>query len=170
MKLKKYFLYLIVYSIGGFILERIINLIALGEYYDNSILIGPYQPLYGSGIVMAIIFYDFVINKKVNNKIIKDIVLLITAIITTGLAEAVTGFGYEYLYGIVLWNYGEFFSCNLYYICFIPTTLFGIGSYLVIKFIHPYVKNYIKLIPDYLFYVLLFIFSIDIIITFFFIK
>ncbi len=165
--MKKYFIYLIIYSIGGFLLERIINLIAYGRWYDNSILIGPYQPLYGSGIVMAIIVYDFYINKKIKNINIKNILLIIVAILATGLSEAVTGYGFEYLYGVVLWNYGEFLPCQLYYVCYIPTTLFGIGSYLVIKFIHPNIVKYVKLIPNYLYYLLITIFGLDIIITFF---
>jgi len=168
--LKKYFIYLIVYSISGFILERIINFIAYGGWYDNSILIGPYQPLYGSGVVLAIIAYDLVINKKINNKVTKNIVLLLVAIFTTGLSEAITGYGFQYFYGVVLWNYGEFLPCQLYYICYIPTTLFGVGSYLAIKFIHPTVEKYTKLLPSYIFYILLTIFGLDIVITFFFIN
>lgn len=168
--MKKYFIYLIIYSVGGFVLEKIINFIAYGGWYDNSILIGPYQPLYGSGVVMAIIIYDFVINKKINNKTVKTIVLLITAIITTGISEAVTGYGFEFLYGVALWNYGEFLPCSLYYICYIPTTIFGIGSYLVIIFIHPKIEKYTKLLPSYIFYILLTIFTLDFIVTFFFLN
>lgn len=168
--MKRYFLYLIVYSVGGFILERIINLIVFGYWYDNSVLIGPYQPLYGAGVVLAIIIYDLLISKKIDNKVLRNLLLLLTAIFTTGLSEAVTGYGFEYLYGIGLWNYGLFFPCQLEYICFIPTTLFGIGSYLVIKFIHPYIKKRLIYLPSYLFYIILTIFTLDIIITFIFIK
>ncbi len=166
--MKKYFIYLIVYSVLGFILERIINIIAYGYWYDNSVLIGPYQPLYGSGIVMAIIIYDYLISKKVSNKLMKKVFLLIVAIITTAIAEATTGFGYEYLYNVTLWNYGEFFSCKIPYVCIIPTSLFGIGSYFVISYFHPLVKQLEKALPNYLVFTLAIMFSLDIIITFFF--
>ena len=169
MKLKKYFLYLIIYSIGGFILEKIINIIAYKEYVDNSILIGPYQPLYGSGVVMAIIVYDLFISKRIKNKVVMNIALVVTAIITTAIAEAATGYGFEYLYGEILWDYSEFFPCNLYYVCWIPTSLFGIVGYLVIKYIHPIVENLINVFPKYMVYILFVIFGVDIIITFFFI-
>ena len=168
--MKKYFIYLVIYSIGGYILERIINFIAYGGWYDDSILIGPYQPLYGSGVVLAIIAYDFIINKKVNNQVTKNILLILTAIFTTGLSEAVTGYGFEFLYGIKLWNYGEFLPCQLNYICYIPTTLFGIVSYLTIVYIHPYIKKLTLLIPNYLFYLILTVFTLDIILTFFFLN
>ena len=111
--MKKYFIYLLIYSIGGYILERIINLIAFGEWVENRVLIGPYQPLYGMGILMAILIYDFVLEKKILNKKLRVFALLITAIITTGISEAVTGFGYEFLYNSSLWDYNLFFSCNL---------------------------------------------------------
>ena len=168
--MKKYFIYLIIYSIGGFVLERIINFIAYGGYYDNSVLIGPYQPLYGSGIVLAIIIYDYIIRKNISNKVFINITLLVTAIITTGLSEAITGYGYEYLYGVGLWDYGQFLPCKYPYVCVYPTTLFGIGSYLVIIYIHPFIEKYVKDYPNYIFYVLLTIFGLDIIITFFFLK
>lgn len=168
--MKKYFIYLIIYSVGGFVLERIINLIAYGGWYDNSILIGPYQPLYGSGVVVAIIVYDYIIKKKIDNKTMRNITLLLTAIITTGISEAVTGYGFEFLYGVVLWNYGEFLPCSLNYICYIPTTLFGIGSYFIIVYIHPKIEKYTKLLPTYVFYILLTIFTLDFIITFFIIN
>ena len=166
--MKRYFLYLLIYSIGGFFLERIINLIAYDSYIDNSVLIGPYQPLYGSGVVLAIVIYEFFISKKITNKALLNIGLLITAIITTGISEAVTGYGYEYLYGVSLWDYGEFLPCQLKYVCIYPTTLFGIGSYLIIKYFHPFIESYVKVIPNYVIYCLMFVFSLDIVITFFF--
>jgi len=164
--LKKYFQYLMIYSILGFFLERIINIIFLGEYFDNSVLYGPYQPLYGSGILMAILFYDFVLNRKVLNKHLKNVLLLITAIAATAIAESVTGYGYEFLYDVVLWDYSEFFLCKLNYVCFIPTTIFGFGSFLVIKYIHPIFKNFVEIIPNYVTYLVFLIFIVDIFYTF----
>ncbi len=167
--MKKYFIYLLVYSFGGFVLERIINLIAFGEWVENRVLLGPYQPLYGAGILMAIILYDFVLEKHISNKKLRTLALLVTAIITTGISEAVTGFGYEFLYGISLWDYNLFFTCNLKYICVIPTSLFGILSFLAIYFIHPYIKMFEKTISNNVAKILFILFVIDIIVTFGFI-
>lgn len=167
--MKKYFLYLIIYSIGGFMLEIIINIIAYKEYVDNSLLIGPYQPLYGSGVVLAIIIYDFFISKKIKNKVAVNVLLVITAITTTAIAEIVTGYGYDYFYGGILWDYGEFLPCNFYYVCWLPTSLFGILSYFVIKYLHPMIESYIKVLPKYLVYAIIVIFGVDIIVSLFFI-
>lgn len=171
--MRKYFLYLIFYSVGGFILERIINVIFLGYYYDNSVLIGPWQPLYGGGILMAIIVYDLFL-QRLPNKFLKYGLLLVVSIITTGLSEAITGYSYEALYNIALWDYGDTFVCELQYVCVLPTSLFGVISFFVIVFLHPVIKKLVNAIPRFMrrwiFRIILFIFILDIIITFFFIN
>lgn len=164
---KRYFMFLIFYSVGGFILERIVNVVFLGEWYDNSVLIGPYQPLYGSGVLLTIIFFDTIYKRFRGLKdIYKEIILIIVAILFTGFVEAVTGFGFEILFNKHLWDYGDTFPCKLDYICFIPTTLFGIISYLVVKYLHPQIKFHIERTSDVLFYIILLIFLTDILYTF----
>ena len=167
--MRKYFIYLMIYSVGGFILERILNVIFLGYYYDNSVLVGPYQPLYGAGILMAVIVYD-VFLRGMNNKLLKYGLLLVVSIITTGMSEAVTGYGYEFLYGSSLWDYGQTFTCNLQYVCVLPTSLFGVISFLVIVFLHPFIRGFVNAIPRFgrrwLFRILLLIVIIDVIYTF----
>ena len=79
--MRKYFVYFMIYSFLGFVLERIINVIFLGYYYDNSVLVGPYQPLYGLGILLAVIFYDLYL-KDMKRKLPKYLSLIIIAILT----------------------------------------------------------------------------------------
>lgn len=160
-------MYLIIYSVGGFVLERIINVLFLGEWYDNSVLIGPYQPLYGSGVLLTIIFYDLVYTKLTKTKpIIKEMLLIIAAIIFTALAEATTGFGFKYLYNIGLWDYRDFFPCKYAFVCIYPSSLFGIVSYLIVRYLHPQIKRHIERVNNYLYYVIFIIFIVDIILTF----
>lgn len=167
--MRKYFIYLMIYSFGGFILERIINVIFLLQYYDNSVLIGPYQPLYGAGILMAIIVYDLLL-KRIPNMFIRYGLLLVVSIITTGISEATTGYGFEYFYNISLWDYNLFFSCPSQYVCIVPTSIFGVISFLVIVFIHPFIKGFVNSIPRILFRwvfrILLLVFVVDIFVTF----
>ena len=169
--MRKYFIYLMIYSFFGFILERILNVIFLGYYYDNSVLIGPYQPLYGVGILMAIIVYDLFLN-RFDNKIIRYGLLLIVSIITTGLSEFLTGEGYELITNTQLWDYNQTFTCAYPYVCVIPTSLFGFFSFLAIVFVHPFVKLFIKNTPrlfiKWTFRLVLFVFVIDILYTFIF--
>lgn len=168
--MRKYFIYLVIYSIGGFILERIINLVALGYWWDNSVLFGPWQPLYGAGVLMAIIVYDLWLH-KINNIFVRYGSLLIVSIITTGISEAVTGYGYEFFKGIHLWDYNLFFTCSVPYVCAIPTSLFGLLSFLVIIFIHPFIKGFIEKLDykvfKWTFIVLFVLFVVDSTFTFF---
>ena len=168
--MRKYFIYLVIYSIGGFILERIINVIALGYWWDNSVMFGPWQPLYGAGILMAIIIYDFFL-KGIDNKLLKYGLLLIVSILTTGLSEAVNGYGYEFFTGVTLWDYNLFFTCSIPYVCLIPSSLFGFLSFLVIIFIHPFIRKLINTIPRFgfiwLFRITFIVFMVDAVFTFF---
>jgi len=159
--MKKYFSYLIIYSFLGYILERIINLFVYGELTDGGLMNMPLQPLYGVGIVLAILINDFFISKLKMNNIIKNLLLLVVAIMTTALSEAVTGFGYYYITEISLWDYGEFFTCTYKYVCVIPTSLFGLISFLSIKFFHNYFKDLYLFVNNYYFIAGLLVFLID---------
>ena len=158
---ESYFFYLIFYSIGGFFLERVINILFLGTPYDNSFLYGPWQPLYGSGVLLTILFYDVVFLKRTHKTGVSYVVLLFAAIFFTGLVEAITGEFLEALTGVVYWNYGLIFPCSYPYTCFIPTSLFGLISLLVVLFIHPYVKNLKEVLPGIFLYIIFIIFLID---------
>lgn len=169
--MRKYFVYFMIYSFLGFLLERIINVIFLGYYYDNSVLVGPYQPLYGVGILLAVIFYDFYL-KDMKRKLPRYLSLIIIAILTTGLSEFLHGEGYELFKGTQLWDYGQTFTCSYPYVCALPTSLFGVLSALAIVFIHPLIDKLVSKMPKYFFKwtfrFLLFVFVIDVIYTFFF--
>lgn len=156
----KYIRYYLFYSFGGFILERIINLFAYKEWYDNSVMIGPYQGLYGLPIVLTILSYDLFIN-RIKHDYLKEFLLLSIAIILTALSEYLTGTIYLKLTGISLWNYSLYFPLSAKFIGFIPTTLFGIASYVFIKWGHPYIKKGILLIPDLIIYIISCIYIID---------
>mgnify|MGYP000867137730 CR=1 FL=1 len=169
--MRKYFIYFMIYSFLGFVLERIINLIFLGEYWDNSVMVGPYQPLYGVGIILAVILYDLFIS-KLEHPLLKYSLLIVVAIITTAFSEFIHGEGFEFFQGYNLWNYNDTFTCNYPYVCVLPTSLFGILSDLSIIFIHPIIKKLIdnmpKLFLKWLFLLSLLIFIIDGIYTFLF--
>jgi len=163
--MKKYFIYLVFYSVGGFVLERVVNFFFYGGWYDNSVLFGPYQPLYGTGVLITIIFYDHFYYKSKLRTYYKDLILLAVAVIATGLVELITGYGFEIIFNLKLWDYREFFPCNLRYVCIIPTGIFGIISYLVVKYLHPLFERHLSRVNKWLYYGLLVIFIIDIVLT-----
>jgi uncharacterized membrane protein len=159
-------MYLLFYSFGGFVLERIINLVFLGYWWDNSVLYGPYQPLYGNGVVLLILFAEFVYPKIHGKTFIRIGIYMLVAILFTALSEASTGYFFEWLTGIHLWDYGQTFPCQLEYICLIPTTMFGLLSFLVVYYLHPIFKLWLDRTPSWLSLLLLLIFMTDIVWTF----
>lgn len=162
--MKKYATYLLIYSILGFLLERFINLIFLGTPYDNSVLIGPYQPLYGAGITALIFLYDAFI-RNIKNVPFRYALLILFGIITTGLSELFSGLSYEWLTGLTLWDYGQTFTCSYPYVCALPTSLFGLLSALTVRWIHPFIEKQIKQLPKKLINVLLVLFLVDYVYT-----
>jgi len=163
--LRKLLMYLIIYSVGGFFLERIINLIFLGDFLDNSVLWGPIQPMYGLGVVITIIIYDKFIKRMTKSFIIKNLLLLIVAILATAVAEASAGYGYELLTGKTLWDYSDTFTCSIAYVCLLPTSIFGLGSFLVVKFVHPFIKIFVGIIPKFVQRLIILLLIIDVIYT-----
>ena len=163
--MKKYLTYFFFYSIGGWALERLINVIFLGYWLDNGVLFGPYQGLYGVPVVLTIIVYDHYL-LKLKNKYILELSFVAVAIIFTYASEGLTGIGYELLTGSQLWDYGQTFVCKYPYICLLPSTLFGFVSYLIIRFLHPIFKRLLDGIKSIYLYILSAIYLFDVIITF----
>lgn len=158
--MKKFITYYLFYSIGGFVLERIINLIAYQEWYDNSVMIGPYQGLYGLPVVLTIYVFEY-IKKTSKSKSLNEILFIVTAILFTGLSEYLTGTIYKYLTGITLWNYTLYFPYSHTFIGWIPTTIFGLGSYLIIKYLHPKIKVFLDSFTPSFIYLVFIIYMLD---------
>ena len=133
--------YVVVYGFLGFTLERVINLVAYGEWYDNRVLTFPVQPMYGLGVVLALVIFRFMKRFPLNS-VLRVALLFPIAILTTAFSEWLSGEGYELLGGGTLWDYGQTFSfCTYPYVCLLPTTLFGILSALAILFVHPAIEK-----------------------------
>ncbi|MFW5838388.1 MAG: putative ABC transporter permease [Bacillota bacterium] len=164
----KLLFYLIVYSFLGFVLERIINIVYFGTWIDNSVLYGPYQPMYGLGVILTLIFYQVVIKRMPTGFFLKTISIVIAAIIFTGVSEYTSGTLYEMAYDKQLWDYQASFSlCNQPYVCIIPTGLFGILSALTVVYIHPIISMISRAIPTFIKYAIIGIFLLDIIVTYY---
>ncbi len=167
-KFIQYFNYLIIYSILGFLLERLINIIFLGYYYDNSFLFGPWQPLYGSGVLIGIILIEKFKLLISPMKWYKISIATLLSIVTTYLVEAITGYGFEYFFEMKLWDYRDTFGDKFgtQYVNLIASTLFGTLSFLVILFIHPFIKIGLNFLHINIRYIVCILFIIDIVYTF----
>jgi uncharacterized membrane protein len=160
-------LYLIIYSFFGFLLERIINILFLGGFYDNSVLYGPYQPMYGLGVVLTL--YAYLMIKKIPIKwpFVEFLLIWLLAILFTGFSEYISGTLYEYFTGIVLWDYSLTFTwCTNPYSCFLPTSIFALLAVFTVIYIHPFISMFLKFIPRIIKWLVILAFLIDVILTY----
>ncbi|MFW6298571.1 MAG: putative ABC transporter permease [Bacillota bacterium] len=158
--------YVVVYGFFGYILERLINLVAYGHWYDNRVLTLPLQPMYGIGVVIAIIFFGQIKRFPINYHVQVGL-LFPVAILSTALSEWVSGEGYLWLHGSRLWDYGHTFPmCDYPFVCWLPTTLFGLLSALTVLYVHPSLERFFSKWPKWVLYGVPSIVILDAIITY----
>jgi len=156
-----------VYSFLGYVLERIINVIAFGTWLDNSVLYGPFQPMYGIGVVLSVALWTL-LRKTALTPALKVLFLCIGAGLFTWASEMFSGTMYERLYGFMLWDYRLTFDlwCHHPYSCIIPTTLFGFLAAFTAMVVHPDIAKWADRIPLWQGVLLLVLFVFDVYFTY----
>ena len=96
LKLKKYFLLFMMYSIVGWIMEVILALICHHKFINRGFLIGPYLPIYGVGCILMLLLLERFKDKP--------ILLVILSMVICSLLEYIT----SYLLFIVLKSSASF--------------------------------------------------------------
>lgn len=136
--IEKYFFWLIIYSIAGWIYESILCSITERRLINRGFLNGPYCPIYGSGAVLVVIFLG-----KVSNPLL---IFMIGVLLTCSL-EYLTSFLMEKVFHARWWDYSDRkFNINGR-VCLIGAVIFGAFSVLLIEYIHPYVVQFTNQIP-----------------------
>lgn len=127
----------------------------------NGVLFGPFNPLYGFGIVLSIFLFG--------DKKIKTWKLLLYGALLGGALEYLGSLILEYIFGIESWNYHKCFL-NINGRTGIPFMLvWGIGVLIIVKFLYPYLSRWIDKIDQkakvFLVFFFSFFLSIDIAIS-----
>ncbi len=136
---ERWFLYIMLYSVGGWIYETIICSIEARRLVDRGFLNGPYCPIYGFGVL-----FDVLVIGRVENV---ALLFLFGSLIDT-LLEYVTSYVMEKLFHARWWDYSNYrFNINGR-VCLLGAVVFGIFSMLVIKFVHPAVVGLIGMIAQ----------------------
>ena len=139
--IEKYFLYLTLYSMIGWIYETTLCSITQKHFVNRGFLNGPYCPIYGFGAVIVIIILC-----KVNNIFI----LFILSTFFTCLLEYLTSWVMEKLFHARWWDYSDkTFNLNGR-ICLEGAIVFGTLSTLLIKYLHPIIIELIDKFPLWL--------------------
>ena len=162
----KYFLLFIIYSFIGWSIEVIRCLTIDKKLINRGFLIGPYCPIYGFGCLSISILL---------NKYLEDpIALFIMSMVICGILEYITSFIMEKLFNARWWDYKE----NKYNIngriCLETLILFGLGSIALMYFLNPIIMSVINKIPiliqNIIGTILLIIFIVDLITSFYIIN
>ena len=132
-----YFLYFIIFSVIGWILETCFSFYSLGYFTKRGFLYGPLCPIYGWGAIILILFFRTY--KKHNLK------LFIYAAIIFSIFEYFVSFAMEAMFSLKWWDYSnEFMNLNgrigIFY-----SFACGIIAILFINLIYPFFKKKINI-------------------------
>lgn len=150
------FFYWAIYSFLGWILETIYASIKNGKFINRGFLYGPVCPVYGFGALILIIF-----SNPIKNNVF---LLFLFATVATSALEYFTGYILETAFKTTWWDYSNDFLNIKGRICITFSILWGIGSVVFIKYIHPGIINISNIISTTLGYIILQVIFIIIII------
>ena len=106
----------------------------------------PWINMYPIGALLILL-----VTYKFRNNPIK---VLLVSVICAGLFEFLTGFVFDYFFGIRYWDYeGELLNINGY-VCLISLTLFGIGGLFLIYIVMPILIKISEVMPKNIFLIL----------------
>ncbi|MPM34018.1 hypothetical protein SDC9_80599 [bioreactor metagenome] len=137
--LARYTLYFFLYSFAGWVCECIYCGLPAKKFINRGFLAGPICPIYGSGAVLVI----WLLTPVSQNVLL----LFLLGALLTSLVEYVTSWGMEKLFHMTWWDYSTYpYNLNGR-VCLKNSTLFGLMSVLLLKFVHPRVSQFILGIP-----------------------
>lgn len=97
--LEKYFLLFFAYSVIGWCMETILKSIKARHFVHRGFLIGPYLPIYGTGVLLVTMLLDPFMNNLP--------VLFILSILVCGTLEYFTSFILEKIFHARWWDYSQ---------------------------------------------------------------
>lgn len=148
----KYFLYFIIYSFIGWLMEVVLKSKDEHKFVNRGFLIGPICPIYGFGVLLIILL--------VGNSKSDLLAVFLKSILVCSVLEYFTSYFMEKLFHARWWDYSK----NKYNIngriCLETMLPFGILSTLVIYVVHPLVIKFVALFSNTLLIILTILFGI----------
>lgn len=160
----------IMYYLKTFFLFSIIGHFIENFFYtskDSGILYGYWTPIYGLGVIITIYLYNLIAKKVKLNKLTKVIVTFLIGAILLALLEFISGLLIQEIMHMTFWDYSnEKFNIGRY-TSLKMSLIWGSCSLVIIYILKPIIDKYIEKIPNIITYILVTLFSIDIIISLF---
>jgi len=141
-----------IYSIAGWIMETVSISIREKKFVDRGFLIGPYCPIYGTGVVLITILL-----KKYSDDVIATFIM---SIVICGILEYFTSFLMEKIFKARWWDYStRKFNLNGR-VCLQNLIIFGILGTFIIFVTNPFLLEHIEYISELVLQIILVIFTI----------
>lgn len=155
-----YLKYFFVTSILGFFIESI-----LWHGHESGILYGPWTFIYGVGSIIIIVLSDNILKKRHLNKFLRFIILFFSCFMILTLVELLGGLFIEKFFGVSFWDYTKYRFNVGKYISLEMSLLWVLASVLFVFVLRPFLDYIIDKLPNFVFYVMSFLFVGDIFLT-----
>ena len=129
-------------------------------------LYGPFTPIYGIGALLILVISKFIFNILNLNKVLEVIIIVLSLTIILTVLEWIGGILIEKIFHVTFWNYSNFKFHIGKYVALEVSFIWALGSLLVIYVLQPLIDKFIFSIPSYVTYILIIIFTIDLVVTF----
>ena len=140
-----------IYSVAGWIMETVSVSIQKRKFVDRGFLIGPYCPIYGTGVVAITVLL-----KKYSDDVVATFFM---SIIICGILEYMTSYFMEKIFKARWWDYtNRKFNINGR-VCLQNLVIFGILGTFIVFVANPFLLKYINMIPITTLHIILGIFS-----------
>ena len=134
-----WFLWLMIYSIIGWVYESTICSIGQRKLINRGFLNGPYCPIYGTGAVLVLL---------VLGRIQNPVLLFFAGAVLTCSVEYLTSWLMEKLFHARWWDYSKRKFNIGGRVCLIGAIVFGAFSVVLILVLHPWVKSLTDRLTD----------------------
>lgn len=154
-----YINYFFLYSIFGHLIESVVYFFHNGE---SGILFCPWTPIYGFGVLIILLCFNFI--KKINNLKLRILLIFLSGFLLLSFLEFMGGIIIEKIWNVVFWSYdGLKFNIG-HYISLEISFCWGISALLVIMLL-PLTDKIVKKIPRFVSWLLILLMFIDLIFT-----
>ena len=143
------FAYFLIYSCLGWCLEVIYAAVTTGQLINRGFLNGPVCPIYGFGMVIVL----FALTPLSHSLLL----LYLGGVILPSALELVGGWALYKLYHTRWWDYSDYPFNIGGYICLEFSLLWGVGTLIVMKLVHPIIADAVALTPPLVGLVLMFL-------------
>ena len=131
--------YFLIYSCLGWCLEVVYAAVTTGKLVNRGFLNGPVCPIYGFGMVIVL----YALTPLVDNTLL----LYLGGVILPSTLELVGGWALYKLYRTRWWDYSDYPFNIGGYICLEFCLLWGVGTLVVMRIVHPIIAGLVAMVP-----------------------